>query len=431
MAVNRLNWLRISTAALALSVIALPGAAMADPERERGGRGEWRDGNAGNRGQAWQGRQAPAPQPAQQSSWSPPRQASEAPPAPPPQSRGSWGQAGGNRGNWEGRGNRENWQDRGQGDERRSRGDWQGRSQDSGNAWRDRTRVAPQPASPAQPATPAQPARPPQGRSDWGQAGGNHGNWEGRGNGDERSNRGNWEGRGNGDDRPNRGNWEGRGNRDGSGVATWRGRQSGTQTVPPVTTDRTGTRGDGTGTRDARWTRDGDRREGGWSGSGRTAWTDRSHSPDRRNDRWGDHGGDRSYWRNRNWRNHWDRSRHHRWSGWNNHWNWTWGSHYSSWNRHWRNNYRYDWYGWRNRYPSYFQVGIYYAPYRNYSYRRLSIGHVLDSMFFGDEYWIADPGYYRLPEVYGPYRWVRYYDDALLVDIYSGEVVDVIHDFFW
>ena len=31
----------------------------------------------------------------------------------------------------------------------------------------------------------------------------------------------------------------------------------------------------------------------------------------------------------------------------------------------------------------------------------------------------------------GPYRWVRYYDDALLVDIYSGEVVDVIYDFFW
>jgi hypothetical protein len=28
-------------------------------------------------------------------------------------------------------------------------------------------------------------------------------------------------------------------------------------------------------------------------------------------------------------------------------------------------------------------------------------------------------------------RWVRYYDDVLLVDVYTGEVVDVIHDFFW
>jgi hypothetical protein len=28
-------------------------------------------------------------------------------------------------------------------------------------------------------------------------------------------------------------------------------------------------------------------------------------------------------------------------------------------------------------------------------------------------------------------RWIRYYDDALLVDIRDGYVVDVIHDFFW
>ena len=48
-----------------------------------------------------------------------------------------------------------------------------------------------------------------------------------------------------------------------------------------------------------------------------------------------------------------------------------------------------------------------------------------------DRYWIQDPWQYRLPQVYGPYRWVRYYDDVLLVDIYSGEVVDVIHNFFW
>ena len=36
-----------------------------------------------------------------------------------------------------------------------------------------------------------------------------------------------------------------------------------------------------------------------------------------------------------------------------------------------------------------------------------------------------------LPEVWGPYRWVRYYDDVMLVDIYTGQVVDVIYNFFW
>lgn len=144
-----------------------------------------------------------------------------------------------------------------------------------------------------------------------------------------------------------------------------------------------------------------------------------------------DRNGDRQYWRNRDWRNHWDHSRRGNWSGWNNQWNWAWGNDYRRWNTHWRSSNRYDWYGWRNRYPSYFQVGFYTSPYRGYSYRRLRIGTFLDELFFRDDYWIADPWYYRLPEAYGPYRWVRYYDDAVLVNIYSGEVADVIHDFFW
>ena len=78
-----------------------------------------------------------------------------------------------------------------------------------------------------------------------------------------------------------------------------------------------------------------------------------------------------------------------------------------------------------------FRLGRYYAPYRNYSYRRIGIGFSLDSAFFGNRYWINDPYSYRLPQVYGPYRWVRYYDDVILVNIYTGQTVDVIHDFFW
>ena len=62
---------------------------------------------------------------------------------------------------------------------------------------------------------------------------------------------------------------------------------------------------------------------------------------------------------------------------------------------------------------------------------KLGIGFYLDTLFYSSRYWIDDPWTYRLPEVYGPYRWIRYYDDALLVDIYTGEVVDVIPNFFW
>ena len=100
-------------------------------------------------------------------------------------------------------------------------------------------------------------------------------------------------------------------------------------------------------------------------------------------------------------------------------------------NRGWRNDRRYDWQRYRATNRNVYRLGRYYAPYRGYSYRRLTIGLFVDSLFYSNRYWINDPWNYRLPDVYGPYRWVRYYDDALLVDVYSGEVVDVIYDFFW
>lgn len=103
-----------------------------------------------------------------------------------------------------------------------------------------------------------------------------------------------------------------------------------------------------------------------------------------------------------------------------------------SWDRNnWRRDDRYNWQRYRDRNRTIYRAGRYYAPYRSYSYRRLGIGFTLGSLFYGNRYWISDPWYYRLPEVYGPYRWVRYYDDVLLVNIYTGEVVDVIYDFFW
>ncbi len=101
------------------------------------------------------------------------------------------------------------------------------------------------------------------------------------------------------------------------------------------------------------------------------------------------------------------------------------------WDRRWRDNRQYNWSAYRNSNRSNYRLGTYYAPYRNYAYRRVNIGFRMDSLFFGNRYWINDPWQYRLPNVYGSYRWVRYYDDVLLVDLYSGQVVDVIYDFFW
>jgi hypothetical protein len=101
------------------------------------------------------------------------------------------------------------------------------------------------------------------------------------------------------------------------------------------------------------------------------------------------------------------------------------------WDRAWRNDTRYDWQRYRYSNRNLYRAGRYYAPYRNHSYSRLSIGLFLGSGFYGDNYWINDPWQYRLPAAYPGTRWVRYYDDVLLIDVYTGEVIDVIYDFFW
>lgn len=101
------------------------------------------------------------------------------------------------------------------------------------------------------------------------------------------------------------------------------------------------------------------------------------------------------------------------------------------WNRDWRRDNRYDWHNHRRTYRSLYNPGYYRVPYSGYYYRPMLVGHYLSSGFYGNSYWISDPWEYRLPGAYGPYRWIRYFDDVLLVNIHTGMVVDVIHDFFW
>ena len=102
------------------------------------------------------------------------------------------------------------------------------------------------------------------------------------------------------------------------------------------------------------------------------------------------------------------------------------------WDNSWRNDRRYDWRGHRSQYRDHYRrPGNYYAPDRYSRYSRFSIGLTIGSGFYHQNYWLNDPWEYRLPPVHGPYRWVRYYDDVLLIDVRNGYVVDVINDFFW
>lgn len=156
--------------------------------------------------------------------------------------------------------------------------------------------------------------------------------------------------------------------------------------------------------------------------------TPEQYRADRRDDRQDyrrDRRDDRQDYRGDRQRGDWNRGNQYNRGG-----DWNRGG--NRWNRTWRSDRRYDWQDWRQRNRSAYRLPRYYAPRGyHYGYQRFSIGITLGQMLFSSNYWINDPWAYRLPPAYGPYRWVRYYNDALLVDVDTGEVVDVIYDIFW
>ena len=100
------------------------------------------------------------------------------------------------------------------------------------------------------------------------------------------------------------------------------------------------------------------------------------------------------------------------------------------WNTDWRHNSRYNWYNWRHRHRSLFTLGAYYDPF-GWGYQPYSIGWRMWPSYYRSSYWLNDPWQYRLPYAPPGTQWVRYYNDVLLVDMYTGEVIDVVYDFFW
>lgn len=101
-----------------------------------------------------------------------------------------------------------------------------------------------------------------------------------------------------------------------------------------------------------------------------------------------------------------------------------------AWYAKWREQRLYNWEQHRARNRDHYHLGNYWDPY-GYNYRRWQVGWMMWPSYYQNSYWLDDPYSWRLPPVYGPYRWVRYWDDALLVNIYSGQVVDVLYNVFW
>ncbi len=167
-------------------------------------------------------------------------------------------------------------------------------------------------------------------------------------------------------------------------------------------------------------------------------WNVGSPRPDNgwRNERRNDRRDDRQDWRQdrRDDRQDWRQDRRDDWRDRRDDRrdNWRHNDNRYIWDRDWRRDQRYDWQRYRKHNRHIYRGPRYYAPSGwGYGYRPFSIGITLWSGLYNDRYWISDPWYYRLPPAHGPLRWVRYYDDALLVDIRTGYVVDVINNFFW
>jgi Ni/Co efflux regulator RcnB len=99
------------------------------------------------------------------------------------------------------------------------------------------------------------------------------------------------------------------------------------------------------------------------------------------------------------------------------------------WNTNWRNDNHYDWRRYRDHHRSRFHLGFYIDPF-GWGYQPFSIGYRMWPSYYGNRYWI-DPGLYGLPYPPPGAAWVRYYNDVMLIDLYSGTILDVIPGFFW
>ncbi len=80
--------------------------------------------------------------------------------------------------------------------------------------------------------------------------------------------------------------------------------------------------------------------------------------------------------------------------------------------------------------PHRFRVGSYRQPY-GYSYRRWNYGQHLPRHYYVRNFWLTNLLVYGLFSPPPGYIWVRYGPDALLIDQYTGEIVQVQYDMFY
>jgi len=100
---------------------------------------------------------------------------------------------------------------------------------------------------------------------------------------------------------------------------------------------------------------------------------------------------------------------------------------------HWRKqNVRTNWQQYRRNFhsPKRYRIGAYHGP-RGYQYRRWFYGERLPSIYYARPFWLFNVIAYGLFTPPPGLIWVRYGDDALLIDRYTGEIVQVRYNVFY
>jgi Ni/Co efflux regulator RcnB len=80
--------------------------------------------------------------------------------------------------------------------------------------------------------------------------------------------------------------------------------------------------------------------------------------------------------------------------------------------------------------PRHYHHGTYHRPSGYYAHR-WTLGEFLPALFFAQNYWIDDYSDFDLGNPPDGTHWVRYGNDALLIDEDSGEVIQVVYGIFY
>jgi len=81
--------------------------------------------------------------------------------------------------------------------------------------------------------------------------------------------------------------------------------------------------------------------------------------------------------------------------------------------------------------PRKFHITVAYRQPPGFYVHRWTFGERLPVAFYARDYWLADYALYGLMAPWAGYEWVRVGDDALLVDVETGEVIRVEYGLFY